>query len=307
MTNASDLPFIINTAKVIENYLVCPRSRDPLAVRGDVITCSVCGFRGRVQDGVAVVESGKNASFFDDKFEVMAQGHWKKGGDWELCYERQVKLVETLLSPGQVVLDLGCGPLLPYSRPLGAFAIGLDPSFPSIRANRQVDLAVCGTATNLPLPNHSVDIAVAFYSVHHMVGGTIRENEAIIEKAFFELGRVIKPGGSLLVFEMTPWRPFAALQGLLWNQAKRLLGPKLDMYFRSAQSMIAFGHLAFPDAIVETIDYRFPAFKTLPPVFSLPWLRLPKLIYPLKARSYRWQLPNAGASITGPNPDNAPS
>lgn len=228
----------------------------------------------------------------------MQHGHSRDGGDWELCYKRQVKLVETILRPGQVILDFGCGPLLPYKPPLETFVIGLEPSFPSIRANRQVSLAVCGSGTNIPLPDHSVDLAVAFYSIHHLVGRTIQENDGIVQKAFSELGRVIKPGGSLLVFEMTPWKPFAVLQRSVWNPVKRLLGPKLDMYFRSAQSMRAFGHASFPNAILETATYKFPAFSSLPPIFSLPWLRVPKLIYPLEARLYKWQFLISGAPGT---------
>jgi SAM-dependent methyltransferase len=280
------------TARLIQEFLVCPESRDALVVHETTISCPKCSFTGSLLDHVAVMLEGNQTSFFDDKFEIMRQGILEKGADWRLANERQVALLEKHFSPGQVILDVGCGPHLPYEPPKDAFLIGLEPSLPSIRANHQVNLGVCGTATNIPLPDHSVDLAIAFYSIHHMVGTKVGENDHIVEKAFLEFARVIKPGGRLFVFEMTPWRLFAALQRLFWNPGRRVLGGKLDMYFRSAQSMAAFGRAAFPNATLETIDFKCRPFETFPPIFSLPWLKIPKLLYPLEARGYKWQLAN---------------
>ena len=294
----ADSPLVLKVDRVVEKYLVCPETHHPLAVQGEAIKCSVCDFAGRIQDGVVVVLAGNHTSFFDDKFEVMQQGHRADGGDWKLCYERQVQLMETLLAPGQVVLDVGCGPLLPYTPPSGAFVIGLEPSFPSIRANRQVGLRVCGTVTKIPLPERSVDTAVGFYAVHHMIGQTIQDNEAIGRRAFAELARVLKPGGNLLVFEVTPWKLAAHMQRFLWNRAKHLMRDRLDMYFRSADSMSSLGRSAFPNAMLEITDFKIPPFEMLSPVFSLPWLRMPKLLYPLEMRLYKWQLPTAGAKTS---------
>ncbi|HAF94614.1 MAG: hypothetical protein A2X34_03065 [Elusimicrobia bacterium GWC2_51_8] len=288
------------TARVIEKYLVCPKTHHPLLVRGEIISCTACGFKGRIWDGVAVMLDGDQTSFFDDKVEIIRQGILERGANWRFSAERQVALLESHFAPGQVILDVGCGPQLPYKHPSEAFVIGLEPSAPSIRENHQVNLGVCGTATGIPMADHCVDLAVAFYSVHHMVGKTIRENDAIVEKVFSEFGRVLKPGGSLFVFETTPWKLFSALQRLLWNQARRCLDTRLDMYFRSAQSMFVLGRRAFPNATFETINYSYPPFKTFPPVFSLPWLHIPKILYPLEGRLYKWRLSAAGATTSGP-------
>lgn len=288
----------IETARLIEKYLICPKSHDALVVREENISCTACGYKGRIQGNVAVMLDGNQTSFFDDTFDIMRQGILEQGASWRVGCERQVALLQGRFEPGQVILDVGCGPYLPYKRPAGVFVIGLEPSLPSIRENHQVDLGVCGTATNIPLPDHSIDLAVAFYSIHHMVGQKVRENDQIVEKAFSELARVIKASGTLMVFEMTPWRLFAALQRVVWNQARRLLGGKLDMYFRSRQSMTALGRVAFPSATLEVIDFGVSPFETFPPIFSLPWLRLPKLLYPLEARGYKWQLQTVGAKIS---------
>lgn len=280
-----------DTASLVERHLTCPRCHGILTVHADLIACASCQFNGNVRDGVAVMMQGTALSFFDDRFAVMEAGQLSRGGAWALCCERQVALLEESLLPGQIILDVGCGPRLPYTAPAESLVIGLEPSYPSARANRQVDLRVCGTATEIPLPSRSVDVAVAFYSIHHMVGQTTGDNQAIVTRAFAELSRVLKPGGSLYVFEMTPYRPVYRLQRLAWNLAKRLLGARLDMYFRSAESMTAFGRAALPDSHLEEVDFACSPFKTFPPLFSVPWLRIPKLLYPLNARLYKWQLP----------------
>lgn len=286
------------TASLVEKYLACPRCHRAVTVRADVIACTSCQFTGRLKEKVAVVTQDNTLSFFDDKFAVMESAQLSRGGAWALCVERQAALLEKHLAPGQIILDVGCGPRLPYAPPKDSFVIGLEPSFPSVRANRQVNLRVCGTATEMPLPSRSVDIAVAFYSIHHMVGQTTSDNQAIVAKAFAELNRVLKPGGSLFVFEMTPYRPVYGLQRFAWNFAKRLLGGRLDMYFRSAESMAAFGRSAMSGAHLEEIDFSCAAFETFPPFFSVPWFRIPKILYPLDARLYKWEQPGLARADT---------
>jgi hypothetical protein len=46
-----------------------------------------------------------------------------------------------------------------------------------------------------------------------------------------------------------------------------------------------------PQAHREEIDFPCSAFETFPPFFSLPWLRIPKIFYPLDARLYKWEQP----------------
>lgn len=282
----------VATASLVEKYLACPRCHHAVTIQADVIACTSCQFTGRLREKVAEVIQDNALSFFDDKFSVMEESQLSRGGAWALCCERQVALLEKHLAPGQVILDVGCGPRLPYTPLKDSFVIGLEPSYPSVRANRQVDLRVCGTATEMPLPSRSVDLAVAFYSIHHMVGQTTSDNRSIVAKAFAELNRVLKPGSSLFVFEMTPYRSVYRLQRFAWNLAKRLLGRRLDMYFRSAESMAAFGRSAFSEAHLEEIDFPCSAFETFPPFFSLPWFRIPKVLYPLNARLYKWEQPD---------------
>ena len=276
------------TAGMVEKLLACPLSHGPLRVEGSAIYCEKSGFRAEIRDEVAVMNP-VSPSFFDRHFEVMQRGHQLEG-ERSFCYAQQTALLESYFRPGQVILDVGCGPSLPYAKPAGSTVIGLESSFESIRANQDVDLRVFGSADSIPMANSSVDIIACFYSIHHMVGANIAETKANISRAFGEFGRVLKPDGLLFVFEMTPMIPYMLLQGLAWDTARSLAPKALDMYFVSAAEMSRFGNEELPrNSMLERIYFGASAFTIIPPIFSLPWLKLPRLLYPLDAKLYKWR------------------
>lgn len=276
-------------AETIERRLACPRCHGPLQVVDTEIRCrgERCSFRGALIDGVVAVEDTAAVSFFDDKHQVMQHGN-EDETVWQMCYERQARIAAEHFRPGAVVLDVGCGPSLPYANPQDCFVIGLEASYHSIRANNEVDLRVYGTAAALPLPAQSVDLILCFYSIHHMVGRTIKENRAIVAGVLREFARVAKPGGALLVAEVTPWPLFGVAEQGVWNLARRVLRSKLDMYFWPARSLAAQARRAFPHATFRRRRFSTAPFSTFPPAFSLPWLRVPRLLYPFDVTLYEW-------------------
>jgi len=282
-----------SVADLVSRHLACPATHRPVTITGTIVAAAGSLFRGRLENDVAVMLENIPVSFFDDKFAVMQRGHDEKGGEWQFAYAQQVALLEQRLAQGGTVLDVGCGPALPYKKPAGALVIGLDYSLPSIAANHQVDLRVCASAAALPLADASVDTVVCFYSIHHMIGGKVAETESLVGQVLREFARVIKPGGEVLIFEMAPIGPFGWLERLVWNVQKRLLGPKLDMFFWPVEAMQQLAHTAAPGAKLEVQSFSSPAWTTFPPIFSLPWLRIPRFLYPLKPVVYRWQ-PRAG-------------
>lgn len=289
-------------ARAVEERLSCPVCHGRLRVAGDAITSDAPSFKGAIVDGVAVMTESIRASFFDDKFETMQRGH-EKEGEWTFCYEQQTALLTSYLRAGQVILDIGCGPSIPYSRPEGTFLVGLEPSFSSIRANGDVSLRVNGSAAAIPMRDASVDVIVCFYSIHHMVGATIGETRANVAQAFREFGRVLRPEGSLYVFEMTPIGPFYALQLMLWNAVRRMAPRTLDMFFWSASSLAAVARENLPPGTVpEKLFFGTSSFTSIPPVFNLPWFKLPRLFYPLDAKLYRWRVPPAAVTPGAPLP-----
>jgi ubiquinone/menaquinone biosynthesis C-methylase UbiE len=277
-------------AVLIEKFLACPRTHRPVVVSGESITCLESNFTGLVREGVAVMMPPTQSSFFDDKFEVMRTGH-ESEGEWSFCYAQQTELFLSYLRPGQVVLDVGCGPSLPYEKPAGTTVIGLEPSFHSIQANHDVDLRVYGSATAIPMADRTVDVVVCFYSIHHMVGASKKQTISNVRRAFAEFGRVLRPGGQLFVFEMTPITLFSMAQAALWNPLRRIAPTKLDMYFWSADSLASVGQSELPVAsTLEKIFFGASAFTMFPPAFSMPWIKVPRLIYPLDAKLYKWRL-----------------
>lgn len=276
-----------STGEIIEKLLACPRCHSPLKVTDRDIDCHKCGFKGTLADGVVLVEDPSDVSYFDDKYEVMQSGNQEEGV-WRLCYEQQSQFVESYLKPGAVILDVGCGPTVPYKKNKDCFLIGLDASYASIRVNRSVDLRVYGDATALPLGDRSIDAVFCFYSIHHMIGQTVKDNREIVRKVLEEFGRVIKPGGSLLIFEVSPWFPFWVAEQGVWNWARQKLGSKLDMYFWSERSLAALGESLFPDASFKTISFKTSPLTTFPPAFSTPWLRVPRFLYPFSVNLYCW-------------------
>jgi SAM-dependent methyltransferase len=291
------------TAASVEKYLSCPIGHGRLRVDDGRITSDEPAFKGSIIDGVAVVSDSIQKTFFDDKYETMQKGH-EKSGEWEFCYAQQTSLLSSYLRGGQVILDVGCGPSIPYSRPVGARLVGLEPSFDSIRVNDKVDLRVNGSATAIPMATASVDVIVCFYSIHHMVGRDVDDTRGYVASAFKEFGRVLKPGGILFVFEMTPAIFFEGLQALLWNGIRRLAPKMLDMYFWSANSLVGMAKEKMPPGTIsEKIVFGIPALTTIRPVFNLPWLKVPRIIYPLDARLYKWRTPpRESGSDTEPAP-----
>jgi hypothetical protein len=57
----------------------------------------------------------RDQSFFDDKHAVMEHGSAELGVR-RCCYAEQAAVIESLIPGGVVVVDVGCGPALPYRR-----------------------------------------------------------------------------------------------------------------------------------------------------------------------------------------------
>jgi SAM-dependent methyltransferase len=272
----------------VERLLVCPRCHATLIVRETEIICqAACGFTGAVVQDVVIAGDRGNISFFDDKHDVMRQGN-EGDGVRCLCYDQQEVLLKGLLRPGAIVVDVGCGGALPYERTAEPFIIGVEPSFESIRANRGVDLRIYGSGAAMPLPDRSVDTVMCLYSIHHMVGATRQFNVSLVQAALREFGRVVKSGGQVLVFEIEPWAPFWYAEKMGWNTARQVLGSKLDMHFWSADALDRLMTAAWPQAKLQQTNFDAPMLSTFPPVFSMPWLKWPRFLYPFNPILLSW-------------------
>jgi SAM-dependent methyltransferase len=280
----------------------CPRCRTPLELQGDRIVCSgaSCGFCGRLRDGVVMLQpEAEHGSEFDAAFEIMQQTSAHPGVR-RLCYAQQAASLEASVAPSSVVLDVGCGPALPYRRDPRWFVVGLERSFESLRRNADVDLRIHGSATALPLADRSIDAIVCFYSIHHMVGATVAQNRALVNAAFQEFGRVLKPHGELFVFELAPLWPVWQLERALWNLVRRA-HPAVNMFFWSAPSLLQIASAILPAGTTyKRRRYAVPPWIVFPPIFTLPQLLAPRFLFPFLLYCYHWRLAGRhGSSAPG--------
>lgn len=269
------------------SLLACPKCHGSLRFLGDKAVCERCNADVPLRDGVVVARELSTKSYFDDVFEVMQAGNHAPG-TWDIFYAEQAAAVEKMIGPGHIVVDIGCGPELPYAKN-GAIVVGVDASFDSIRANKAVDLRVFASAAEMPLRDHVADVIVCFYSVHHMTGKTVAENREIVKQVFREFSRVLKPSGRLLVFDMSPWFPFATAEELTWNPARRHIGSGLDMFFWKDRQLKDVGLEALPGAKFSIRRFGRAPLRTFPPIFSKPDLRLPRFLYPFDINLYVWE------------------
>lgn len=155
----------------------------------------------------------KTAPVYDWISQVLSFGT----GQW---YRREA-LARAGLESGMKVLDIACGPgtVTRCARTIvgkGGFVVGLDPSYSMLReARRQVEAGwVQGIAEYLPFSDDTFDLISMGYALRHV---------ADLHAAFVEYSRVLKPGGKLLVMEIS--RPRHPLQFRLTRFYMRTIVP----------------------------------------------------------------------------------
>lgn len=154
------------------------------------------------------------ASDYDRIERVLAFG----SGSW---YRRQA-LLRARLAPGMHVLDVGFGTGLVAREALALIGpqgqlVGVDPS-PGMMAQARlpgVEL-VTGIAEQIPRDDASSDFLSMGYALRHI---------ADVSAAFAEFHRVLRPGGRLLVLEIT--KPSARLPSALLKAYMRAFVPTI--------------------------------------------------------------------------------
>lgn len=115
---------------------------------------------------------------------------------------RRRSLVDHGLKPGMLMLDVGCGTGMTSAAARSIVGddgrvVGVDPSAGMIsvaKDNQRVDEALIGTAEALPVDGDHFDMVTMTFALRHV---------SSLVRAFSEFHRVLKPGGRVLVLEMT--------------------------------------------------------------------------------------------------------
>jgi len=160
------------------------------------------------------------SEFFDQRAE-----NWEKAHYPGPVRERLQYLIQTFgVTPGETVLDVGTGPgiLIPYLRPLSGISgrvFAFDLSFPMIRQARRKtlsdnDLVVQADVLEIPFGTGVFHRVICFAAFPHFADPAI---------ALQEMGRVLKPGGSLVIAHLMSRRELAAHHGSHAGVEKDLL------------------------------------------------------------------------------------
>ena len=121
------------------------------------------------------------------------------------CWYRRQTPLRAKLVAGMSVLDVGCGTGLGAGAardivgPQG-YVVGLEPSrgmLGEALGRQRVHAGVRGIAESLPIADNRFDLLSMSFALRHV---------SDLQRVFQEFQRVLKPGGILLIVEMTPPR-----------------------------------------------------------------------------------------------------
>lgn len=167
-----------------------------------------------------------SARYYDRITSLMSLGTGR-------CYRRDV-LRRIGVNAGSRVLDVACGTgqISAAARELvgpSGSVLGVDPSdgMRRVAEERRGVQTIAGAADRLPVKDGSYDFVVMGYALRHV--------SDLIE-AFREMRRVLRPGGTVAILEVTP--PDERLsRALLKLYLKRIVPPASLLVTRSSQAM----------------------------------------------------------------------
>ena len=269
----------------IQSRLICVRCSGQLTVQDNDIRCATCGTVVATVIGDIVSFQRATKSYFDERVEELDT---TTSNNWSFSYAQQVSLLSSHLERATTVLDVGCGSRLPYKPKADAFVIGVDPSSDALRANKRLNLRVHASGGRLPVASASVDLLVCFYSLHHMIGGSIAETRANVAECLRECARVLVPGGTLFIVENNPRSLYRLLQRWGWPFAKKILGRHLDMFFWSQRDLDRLLIEATGRGLDRTIQCDTSQLTVISPLFAVPRFKVFRFMHPLNCSVSIW-------------------
>jgi SAM-dependent methyltransferase len=190
--------------------LACPDCRGAIADLS--LTCQGCGRVFEQQDGIPLLlpssmlgdtEQRQHALYtavaheYDDVFPRHVAEHY---------INKRTSLIKDLLPLGGLVLDVGCGTgqlgSAIASEGFDVFGVDLSASMVAKARERGLVGTFAGVTSALPFAADSFDLALTVATLHHL------ETPERVAATVGEMGRVVKPGGFVVLWDHNPANPY---------------------------------------------------------------------------------------------------
>lgn len=191
----------------------CPRCRVRLADGGEAeLRCPACGSRYGEADGVPVLLlpreadsiTGRQQALYDHvahDYDQVFRPHVA-----EHYLRKRTAVVRELLPDGGTVLDVGCGTgaLASWIQRAGYDVVGVDASTGMLAEAREAGVGAVYAAysTALPFEDDVFDLSLSVATMHHL------ETPERVAATVAEMGRVVRPGGYVLIWDHNPLNPY---------------------------------------------------------------------------------------------------
>lgn len=120
--------------------------------------------------------------------------------------DKRTNLVKELLPMGGLVLDVGCGTgqlaAAIAAQGFDVFGVDLSASMVSKARERGLSGTYAGVTTALPFADGSFDLALTVATLHHL------ETPERVAATVSEMGRVVKSGGFVVLWDHNPSNPY---------------------------------------------------------------------------------------------------
>jgi SAM-dependent methyltransferase len=207
-TTLADVPLVSSRPPVVG--LVCPDCRGVLS--GDPLRCAGCGRTFGSENGIPVLlpssmlgdtEQRQQALYaavaheYDDVFPRHVAEHY---------IAKRTGLIKDVLPLGGLVLDVGCGTgqlgSAIASEGYDVFGVDLSASMVARARDRGLVGTFAAITTALPFADNSFDLALTVATLHHL------ETPERVATTVQEMGRVVKKGGFVVLWDHNPANPY---------------------------------------------------------------------------------------------------
>src|SRR4030081_2622723 len=190
--------------------LACPDCRG--VVQGEPLRCAGCGRVFEQEHGIPVLlpssmlgdtEQRQHALYtavaheYDDVFPRHVAEHY---------IDKRTGLIKELLPLGGLVLDVGCGTgqlgSAIASQGYDVFGVDLSASMVARARERGLVGTFAAITTALPFAENSFDLALTVATLHHL------ETPERVATTVQEMGRVVKKGGFVVLWDHNPANPY---------------------------------------------------------------------------------------------------